>query len=123
MTENYLLAVYIAKLPPINELRKKYESLSLEAQIFACKIKSRYGFEIENAFDKGGFEASIDFAISLETIDNICDETKQTIAYCFDAFFDSVSVDDIYELILLHDEMCKAKQNFFEAFNKAHTTE
>lgn len=123
MTEDYLLAVYIAKMPPINELRKKYESLSLDMQLFACKIKARYGFEIENAFDKGGFDAAIEFADMLENVDYICDETKHTIAYCFDAFFDSVSVDDIYELVLLHDEMCKAKENFFEAFNKAHTVE
>lgn len=123
MTSNYLLAVYIAKMPAVSELKIKYEKLSLEMQVFACKIQARYGIEIENAFDKGGFEGAIDFADSLENIDHICDETKQTIAYCFDAFVDSVSVDDIYELILLHDEMCKAKQNFFEAFKKAHETE
>lgn len=123
MTSNYLLAVYIAKMPLNNELRIKYENLSLEAQVFACKLQARYWQEIENPFDKCGFGAVIEFADMLENVDYICDETKQVIAYCFDAFFDSVDIDDIYELIDAHDKMCKAKAHFFKTFNKAHTTE
>ena len=123
MNKHYLLAVCVAELPTVSETRKKYENLSLEMQLFACKVQSRYWQKIENAFDKGGFDAAIEFADMLENVDYICDETKQTIAYCFDAFFGDVDIDDVYELIDAHDKMCKAKAHFFEAFNKTHTVE